>query len=494
MTYSLKTPQRPLLWSDTILDLRDFLTDDTTPVYIVGGAVRDAFLQRPLNDIDLATPENAVALGRRIANSINGDFYIMDAERDVARVILNTTFEGRVVIDIARLRGADIVTDLQDRDFTFNAMAVDLKGDMSQLIDPLEGESDLIKRIIRQCSAHAITDDPVRALRGIRQSIQFKARIEPETLASIRAIRSDLLNTSPERIRDELFKLLGLPNPVSALRIADKLGLLGIVLPEIIALHDYQYPAINQRDLWEHSLLVSEKLQGVLRTISPFRTDETAAVFDLGMIVMSLDRYRQQLQAHIDDELSEGRARWRVLLLAALLHDTGKTQSDISPEDALNHSAELVAKRAEALRLSNAEKQLLVKVVRNHTQPLNLQRNSKRDMHRYWYTLGETGVSVILLALADYLGTVGFEIKQDEWVKILEHARTLLAAFYDHHDEIVSPTMLVDGNALMEKLNLEPGPMIGELLDAIREEQAVGEITTEDEALTFASNFLQDKR
>lgn len=494
MTIVFKTPQRPLFWSDTILELKDFLADDATPVYIVGGAVRDAFLHYPLHDIDLATPHEAVRLGRRIANLLNGDFYVLDAERDVARVILNTTFDGKVVIDIAHVRGDDIIADLHDRDFTFNAMAVDLKGDMSLLIDPLDGESDLLKHTIRRCSVRAIADDPVRALRAIRQSIQFKSRIEPETLQDVRSVGDALLNTSPERLRDELFKLFGLSNPTSALRIAEKVGLLGVLLPEINAMRGFKPMSINQTDLWEHTLLVVEKLNGILTTISPKRTDETAAVFDLGMVVMALDRYRQQLLTHIYDELSEGRTRWQVLLLSALLHDSGNPIEGNDLTDSVLHemSAKMAAERAEALRLSNAEKQFITKVVRHLGEPLSMERLSKRAMHRFWHTLGESGVSVILLALANYLGTVGLEIKQDAWLEILEHARTLLYAFYDDYDVVVSPPVLVDGHELMTRLDLPPGPVIGQLLDAIREEQAIGEITSVDQALAFARNFLQN--
>ena len=220
-----RIPERPLFWSDTVLDLQDFLRDYEHPIYVVGGAVRDAYRHHPINDLDLATPYDAIALGRKIANRFDGDFYVLDAERDVSRVMVDAD-EGVLVIDIARFRGDTLLKDLSDRDFTLNAMAVDLRGDISQLIDPLGGESDLLKKILRQCSPQSISDDPVRGLRAVRQSVQLSARIEPETLKDIRANVVNLMETSVERLRDEFFKILMSSEPAKALRIADSIGLL----------------------------------------------------------------------------------------------------------------------------------------------------------------------------------------------------------------------------------------------------------------------------
>jgi tRNA nucleotidyltransferase/poly(A) polymerase len=236
-----RDPLRPLWWSDAVLDLQDTLSNDDSPIYIVGGAVRDAFLHRPIHDLDIATPNSAIRLGKKIANALKGDFYVLDEERDVARAIAET-IDGRLEIDVARFRAEDLLSDLQDRDFTINAMAVDLKADITQLIDPLNGEDDLLKRIIRRCSGHSMSDDPIRALRAVRQSIQFSGRIEPETLKDIRSVVNRLTDTSPERVRDEFFKLLDGTKPASALRVADTLGLLAQIIPEIEGLRDLALP------------------------------------------------------------------------------------------------------------------------------------------------------------------------------------------------------------------------------------------------------------
>ena len=134
-------PYRPLVWPDVVYDLQDMVADAPQPVYIVGGAVRDALLHRPVTDIDLAAASGGIALARRLANALHGDFFVLDAERDVGRTLVDTP-QGRLIIDVARFRGEDLLADLSDSDFTINEMAVDLKGDLRLLIDPLCGEQD----------------------------------------------------------------------------------------------------------------------------------------------------------------------------------------------------------------------------------------------------------------------------------------------------------------------------------------------------------------
>src|SRR6185369_14482433 len=130
--------------------------------------------------------------------------------------------------------------DLSDRDFTLNALAVDVKADLSLLIDPLNGEEDIKKHLLRRCSEHALSDDPIRALRAVRQSSQLSIHIETDTLRDIKAAVNQFGDVSPERVRDEWFKLLSLPRPVAAVRIADSLGLVAKVIPEVAPLHSIQ--------------------------------------------------------------------------------------------------------------------------------------------------------------------------------------------------------------------------------------------------------------
>jgi len=486
-------PRRPLLWPDVAYQLQDVLDDYPSQVYIVGGAVRDAYLHRPIHDIDLAVSSNAIALARMIANALDGDFFVLDDERDAGRALVDTP-DGRMVIDVTRFRAADLGADLLERDFTLNAIAVDIR-DLSRIIDPLDGQRDIGAKVLRRCAPTSISSDPIRALRAVRQSVQFGLRIEAETLSDIRFHAPRLAETSLERVRDEFFKLLSIPNPASALRIADTLGVLRAIIPEIELLHGREQPPPHVFDAWRHTLAVIEALSQIAAAVSYSRTDNTAATFGIGMIVIQLDRFRASLNAHLNVQWPNERSHLALLMLAVLLHEAGATP----PTNAIrrsangddNTNAELAGRRVDALRLSNGERQRLLKIIQHQDHPIFWQQDvSRRDMYRFWRRLDAAGVDVCLFTLADYRGAVGSTLDQDRWLSLVDRVRLLLEAYFEHYDEWIAPPMLVDGNQLMEALGLRPGRMVGKLLEMIREGQAAGEIRTAEEALYLVRQYL----
>lgn len=483
---------RPLIWPDAILDIQETLLEmDTPPVYIVGGAVRDAFLHRPVKDLDLATSGDAIRLAKQLANRLHGNIFVMDRERDVARVFLDTP-EGKLVIDVAGFRGADLQADLTGRDFTLNAMAVDFRGDMHRLIDPLNGEQDTENKLLRRCAPDAIATDPIRALRAVRQSVQLTLTIEPETLKDIRAASHRLMETSPERVRDEFMHLLTLDRVAPALRVADTVGLLQYVVPEMMPLHGLAQPAPHVYDAWQHTLMTIEKLAAILAAMSYRRTDSTAAAFDLGMLVIQCDRYRRPLNQHLEEKWANERPHRALMMLAALLHNTGKGATQ-PPEFTgyATKSVKLAGARADALRLSTPEKKRLLTMIGRYRAILDKTEWPPLEQHRFWYQTGEAGPDICLLALADYLATFGNELSQHDWLTLVDRVRALLAARYDFYAQIVRPVPLVNGSDLMEKLDIPAGPLIGKLLDMIREAQVTGEVATIHEAVALARRHIK---
>lgn len=492
-----RVPGRPLLWPDFVFDLADSLRETTAEIYIVGGAVRDALLHRPLKDVDLATDGDGIRLARQIANQFKGDFFVLDGERGVGRALVETP-EGRLVLDVAGFRGAGLHADLRDRDFTVNAMAADIRGDLSLLIDPLGGEADTAARQLRRCRDGAVTSDPIRVLRAVRQAAQLSFRIEPDTLREVKMAAPLLADASPERVRDELFKLLALPRPVAALRTADQVGALGVVLPELTPLHGLAQSSPHIFDGWQHTLLVVEHLTNILATLSYGRSDNLTGAFHLGMVAVALDRYRGQVQAQVNTLWPNERPHRALLLLAALLHDAGKPAAARQDENGgwrfWGHEsvgAKLADERAAALRLSNGERERLAAVVQHHMRPLLLDDLTPRAIHRFWRQSGAAGVDVCLLSLADYLGARGVQLDQDDWLALVERIRILLQAYFERHEQLVAPPALVDGHVLMQTLGLKSGPTIGQLLDLIREGQVAGEIHSTDEALAAARRYLE---
>jgi len=153
-----------------------------------------------------------------------------------------------------------------------------------------------------------------------------------------------------------------------------------------------------------------------------------------------------------------------------------------------------VGVRADALRLSVAERVRLVTVVRHQNLVLALEDTEPLSIYQFWRKLNEAGVDVCLLTLANYLATHGSYLKQKDWLMLVDRVRVLLDAWYDKREQLVSPPVLVDGNRLMEALQLKPGPILGELLEQIRMAQVTDQVHTDVEALAFAETYLRDKR
>ncbi|RUR72146.1 CCA tRNA nucleotidyltransferase [Chlorogloeopsis fritschii PCC 9212] len=173
------------------------------PAYMVGGAVRDAILNRTREylDLDFVLPFNAVEVARQIARHYKAGFVLLDPERQIARVV----FPGATA-DFALQEGNSLEADLHRRDFTVNAIAYNPH--TQEIIDPLEGCADIEKRILRMISPVNLKDDPLRLLRAYRQASQLNFRIEESTQAAIRALTPYLVKVAPERVRVELGYML----------------------------------------------------------------------------------------------------------------------------------------------------------------------------------------------------------------------------------------------------------------------------------------------
>ncbi len=492
---------RPLLWHPSLEALQAALPADQE-VYIVGGAVRDAYLHLPLHDLDLAVPEDGRPLARQLANHFKGAYYPLDAERGVGRALIPWQ-DTQLSIDVAQFRGPDLLTDLQHRDFTVNAMAVRLAGNWQDVIDPLEGLKDLQTRRLRQCRPDSIASDPIRALRAVLASVAFGLMIELETRRCVRDQAYRLPEMSPERLRDEFFQILNGKKPAAALEALLQLDLLRQIVPEAALLHGVEQSPPHQLDVWQHTLRTVEGLDVILRLIAPHRDENLTANLQFGMIAAALNAVRHPLQDHLSREWPNGRTERALIILAALLHDTGKPAARSVDADGDSHfyrheqiSEEIAITRAAALRLSNDESNHLAAIVRHHMRPHWLNTHpplTARAVYRFWRAAGPAGVDICLLAMADYLATYGTALDSRVWVGYLENIQTLLERYFLQHETAIAPPALLGGQDLLEHFKLSPGPQIGQVLEQMREAQVTGEITTKKEALEWVQRFLDSQ-
>jgi tRNA nucleotidyltransferase (CCA-adding enzyme) len=191
------------------------------PAYLVGGAVRDALLGRQAEylDLDFVLPVDAVKTARSLANHYQAGFVLLDADRQIARVVFP-----QGTVDFAQQEGSSIETDLQRRDFTVNAIAYNPF--TQELIDPLQGYNDLQQGLLRMVSPANLEDDPLRLLRAYRQAAQLGFVIESNTQSVIRQLAPLLGQVAAERVLTELRYLLKIPSGTAWIIAAVEDGLL----------------------------------------------------------------------------------------------------------------------------------------------------------------------------------------------------------------------------------------------------------------------------
>jgi len=341
----------------------------------------------------------------------------------------------------------------------------------------------------------------VRILRAIRQAAFFGFHIMPETRELMRSAVPHLTNISPERMRDELFRLLDGPRVTASIRALNILGALRYILPELEVLKGVDQSPPHHEDVWNHTLSVMQKLEVVLSALAPDYNPETATSLSTGMLVLKLGRYRHLLGKHFEKHINIDRSIRPLLFLAALYHDAGKPETRQAGADTRVHfyghedtGASIVSRRGQLLRLSNLEIERLALIVRGHLRPMMLEKDgampSRRAIYRFYRDLGEAGIDICILVLADFIGTYGVTLPEDKWEHLLEVVSLLLDAWWEHPQETIAPPALVNGEDVMRELGIPPSQRVGEILEAIREAQVLGDIKSKEEALALARKLL----
>ncbi len=463
------------------------LAQEGIPAYLVGGFVRDALLGRPTADIDIAVPD-ALTTAPGVAKALGGTAFVLDAA-GAARVVLP---DKEWQLDFTTLQG-DIEADLARRDFTIDAMAVPLADGLDRaggnIIDPYGGRKDLERKLVRAVGKDIFRDDAARLLRAVRLAAELDFSIESHTEALMKRDTHYISGVAGERVREELLRLLAVPGAGPRLGYLDKVGLLMALVPELGPARGVSQPKIHVWDVLEHSIQTVAAVEFVLRE----NDWEYASNDTLNEIPWSAE-----ISQHFDREVSPGGTRRTLLKLAALLHDIAKPQTRQLDADGrarfLGHPQQGAAAAAtimERLRFSQREIKLVELLVKYHLRPLQMSHErlpTRRAIYRYFRDTGEAGIDLLYLCLADHLATRARGLDADQW---RQHAAMTAYVLEKHREEesITAPPRLIDGHDIMREFGLEPGPAVGELLEALHEAQAAGEVTTREQGLEYLRRY-----
>jgi len=458
-------------------------------------------------DLDIVIDSPPEAGARAIARAAGG----------AACFELSEDFSGwRVVardrswqVDVQAIRGGSLAADLELRDFTVGAIAQPVAG--GEPIDPLGGLADIAARRLRMVSARAFADDPLRVLRLVRLALDLGFEPDPDTARAARAAAPDLRGVSGERVFMELRRIVASPRALDGLALMDSLGVTAVVLGELDALRGIEQSRYHHRDVHGHTLEVFEQVIALQA--------DPAGVLGVGELadpagVLGGKQLAGPVAALLAEPLADELTRGDALRWGALLAETGMRASGeclpasvdaakpltgaVRPDGRvtfLGHDvrgAELARSVLERLRASERLRAHVATLVRHHLslgflvhehQPL-----ARRTVFAYLQATSPVEVDVTLLSVADRLAARG-ERAAESVDAHMALARSMLADALRWRAD-GPPPPLWRGDELAAELRIPTGPGLGEILGELTAAQYAGEISTSEQALSHACDFL----
>jgi poly(A) polymerase len=445
-------------------------------IWIVGGAVRDALLGRPLTDVDLAVAGEPEPVARAIAGAANAFAFPISEQFAAWRV---TARDGAWQIDVSGLHGPGVKTDLAMRDFTINAIAVPLPG--GEPIDPHGGVADIEARRLRAVGEHSFESDPLRLLRAARFAAELAFEVDPQTAQLARRSAAHAGDPAGERQFAELRAIVCGAGPLRGLTILDEIGASAAVLPELEALKGVEQTPYHQHDAHGHTLEVLRQAIAIEGegSLEELFGEHAAAT-------------RELLAEPIADEIDRAGA----LRFAALLHDIGKPATRAVRAGRvtfLGHDtvgAEMTGAFCERMRTSRRLRTHLQHLTRSHLHLGFLVRERplpRRRVYEYLLATDPAPVDVTLLTVADRLATRSAKVTPEAMQAHLGLAREVIgdALRWQRDGPARSPA---SGDELIAALGVAEGPELGDVLRDLAAAAFAGEITTKDQAIQRAAN------
>lgn len=446
------------LETDILFKIRQAAVQLGVEAYVIGGFVRDKILGRPSKDIDIVCVGDSIALAEAVASTFKippkVNFFknfgtaqlklgALEIEFVTARKESYLRDSRKPIVEVGTLKD-----DQERRDFTINALAFDVKNyNRIEIIDPFGGVSDIFHQVIRTPLDPITTydDDPLRMMRAIRFATQLGFNIVEDSIQAITSMKDRISIVSKERIVDEFNKIMMTSKPSVGLYLLDKVGILPLLMPQLVALKGSQtIDNVGHKDNFHHSL-------NVLDNICP-NTDNL----------------------------------W--LRYAALLHDIGKAPTKkFDPETGWTfHGHEIVGSKMlvklfKDLKLPTVDKLPYVrKIVSLHHRPISLTKDNITDsaIRRLLFDAGDDIDDLMTMCEADI--TSKNEVKKARYLNNFKLVRNRLKEV-EEKDKIRNWQPPISGEIIMSTFGIEPSVIVGVIKDHIRESILDGIIPNEYE-------------
>ncbi len=431
------------LFNDCLIEkIKEYNTDDE--IYLVGGYLRNYFINKTISsDRDIVCIRDSYLFAKKLADKLNATFIELDNENKIYRVVLEDKTN---YIDISQALNNNIEQDAFRRDFTINSIYYDIKND--KILDYANGIEDIKNKIIRTTNLSNILDDPLRLLRLYRFYSITSFDIEEELCEFVKNNIEKINSVAKERINYEIMQIFSSKYLTDTLLKMLEDNVLEYIFPFVKEVKKIPPNSHHHLDLIHH----------LIETVNNIRLDKP------------------------------------LLKLAAFYHDIGKPSTWTIEESGrhrfIGHDTvggELVKEELKKLGFSNKQINYISKLVRYHIYPcslINAGEDNKKAKARFIRKLGDEVPDVIELARADRLSAQGEAITKDMIDLTLNHLENLLEYYAEIKNTFVM-TPLLNGEDIMNILNIKPSKKVGEILENLKEMQIAKEITTKKEALEY---------
>ena len=405
-----------------------------------------------------------------MAEKFNATFIELDPEYKIYRLVLEDKVN---YLDISEIQGADILEDLSRRDFTMNAIAINLTN--NEIIDPYNGQADIKNEVIQHIKESNFSDDPLRILRAFRFASTTGFELSKKTKACIKKHKDLLFIPAKERINYELMKLFGGSKCSKVLLEMDEFGILEELFPQVKEMKKVTPNTHHHLDLFHHVV-------ETVRNIEELYLNATEAE-----------------QEHLDTIDFGGFPRINHVKLAGFLHDIGKFSTWTIEESGrhrfIKHDdvgAKICVPYLRNMKFSKKQIEYISTMIKTHIYPSNVidapDLNDK-VMMRYLRKMGRNVIDNIILAKADRLSARGEAITEEIIMANLSGLDKLLNFYFEKRDTLKPLPKLLDGIEIMKIKGLKQSPILGEIITALKEAQINGEINTKEEAINFVIEY-----